>query len=169
MSPEEIELYKDAIKIGLPALFGFLAGLVPFVIEKSKSAALEKIESEKNKRELVLQFSDALSTYFGNSSAYIIFLMSKQNNGGEEWDKRFQRASDRHLESEIDRVKTKTLAGVIGNDEVINALLDYDNAYGRVIVLYESYLIAEEDARKLAFKRMHESERKLLKALSKLL
>ncbi|WP_432462920.1 hypothetical protein [Agarivorans sp. QJM3NY_33] len=83
MSPEEIELYKDAIKIGVPAIVGLMAGLIPYLIERKKVSVQRLIENEKGRRELIISFSEALSIYIGSSSAYISYLLSSEFNYGE--------------------------------------------------------------------------------------
>jgi len=39
MTPGEVELYTDIVKIGVPAVLGFLAGTFPYIIERRKESA----------------------------------------------------------------------------------------------------------------------------------
>lgn len=133
MSPEEIDLYNDALKIGIPALVGLLAGLVPYFIEKRKVAIQKTIEDDKAKRALVISFTDALSAYQGSSRAYISYLVNSRYNAGEEWGKIINSASQKMLDNEVNRVKAKSLAGIVGNTDVINALLEYDKCITEVM------------------------------------
>ncbi|ROS70921.1 hypothetical protein [Vibrio crassostreae] len=169
MSPEEIELYKDAIKIGVPAIVGLLAGLVPYLIERNKVSTQRMIEKDKSKRELVLSFSDALSQYIGSSSAYISYLLSKEFNRGEEWDKSVSESAKKMLDNEVDRTRAKALSGIIGDTEVIDSILEYDKCVTNVISLLAHPKRPDKTEKETVLNRMKESEKVLLHSLSKLL
>ena len=169
MTPEEIELYKDAIKIGVPAIVGLMAGLIPYLIERKKVSVQRLIENEKGRRELIISFSEALSKYIGSSSAYISYLLSSEFNGGEEWGKRVSESATKMLENEVDRTKAKALSGLIGNTKVIDSILEYDKYVGEVISLLAHPKRTEEEEKNQAVGRMKDSEKELLYALGKLL
>jgi hypothetical protein len=169
VSPEEIELYKDAIKIGVPAIVGLMAGLIPYLIERKKVSVQRLIENEKGRRELIISFSEALSKYIGSSSAYISYLLSSEFNGGEEWEGRVSESAKKMLENEVDRTKTKALSGLLGNTKVIDSILEYDKYVGEVISLLAHPKRTEEEEKNQAINRMKESEKELLYALGKLI
>jgi hypothetical protein len=169
VSPEEIELYKDAIKIGVPAVVGLMAGLIPYLIERKKVSVQRLIENEKGRRELIISFSEALSKYIGSSSAYISYLLSSEFNGGEEWGERVSESAKKMLENEVDRTKTKALSGLLGNTKVIDSILEYDKYVGEVISLLAHPKRTEEEEKNQAIGRMKESEKELLYALGKLI
>ncbi len=169
MSPEEIELYKDAIKIGVPAIVGLLAGLVPYLIERKKVSSQRLMEAEKSRREVIITFSEALSKYIGSSSVYISYLLSSEFNGGEEWEKRVSESSEKMLENEVDRTRAKALAGIIGNSNVIDSILLYDRCVSDVISLLTHPKRTDEEEKNVLLEKMKESEKKLLYALGKLL
>jgi hypothetical protein len=169
VSPEEIELYKDAIKIGVPAIVGLMAGLIPYLIERKKVSVQRLIENEKGRRELIISFSEALSKYIGSSSTYISYLLSSEFNGGEEWEGRVSESAKKMLENEVDRTKTKALSGLLGNTKVIDSILEYDKYVGEVISLLAHPKRTEEEEKNQAINRMKESEKELLYALGKLI
>jgi hypothetical protein len=169
VSPEEIELYKDAIKIGVPAIVGLMAGLIPYLIERNKVSVQRLIENEKGRRELIIRFSEALSKYIGSSSTYICYLLSSEFNGGEEWDKMVSESSTKMLENEVDRTRAKALSGIIGNTKVIDSILEYDKHVAEVISLLAHPKRTEDEEKRKALARMKESEKELLYALGKLL
>jgi hypothetical protein len=169
VSPEEIELYKDAIKIGVPAIVGLMAGLIPYLIERKKVSVQRLIENEKGRRELIISFSEALSKYIGSSSTYISYLLSSEFNGGEEWEGRVSESAKKMLENEVDRTKTKALSGLLGNTKVIDSILEYDKYVGEVISLLAHPKRNEEEEKNQAINRMKESEKELLYALGKLI
>ncbi|PKG59213.1 hypothetical protein, partial [Shewanella sp. GutDb-MelDb] len=133
MSPEEIELYKDAIKIGVPAIVGLSAGLIPYLIERWKISAQRDIENDKGRREIIISFSEALSKNIGSSTAYIAYLLSSDFNSGKGLAEKITESSVKMLESEIDRTRAKALSGIIGNNLVTDALLEYDKYISDVI------------------------------------
>lgn len=169
MSPEEIELYKDAIKIGVPAIVGLMAGLIPYLIERKKVSVQRLIENEKGRRELIISFSEALSKYIGSSSAYISYLLASEFNRGEEWEERVLESATKMLENEVDRTKAKALSGLLGNTKVIDFILEYDKYVGEVISLLAHPKRTEEEEKNQAIGRMKESEKELLYALGKLI
>lgn len=169
MTPEEIELYKDAIKIGIPALVGLLAGLVPYFIERRKIGIQKQIESEKSRKEIILQFSDALSKYLGSSSAYISYLLSSEHNGGDEWDEKVAKSATKMLEDEVDRTRAKALAGLIGNSDVIDLLLEHDSAVSNVISLLAHPRRVEAEEKDKVINQMRQCEKNLLLSLGALL
>ncbi|WP_305858099.1 hypothetical protein [Balneatrix alpica] len=169
MSPEEVELYKDAIKIGVPAIIGLLAGLVPYLIERKKISSQMLMEKERSRREIIISFSEALSKYIGSSSAYISYLLSSEFNGGEEWEKRVSASAAKMLSNEVDRTRAKALAGIIGNSNVIDSILFYDRCVSDVISLLAHPKRTNKEEKKILLEKMKESEKKLLYALGKLL
>ncbi|EOE6055827.1 hypothetical protein HPY06_14575 [Vibrio cholerae] len=170
MSPEEIELYKDALKIGIPALVGLSAGLVPYFIEKRKVAIQKTIEDDKAKRALVISFAEALSEYQGSSRAYISYLVSSRYNAGEGWGEIIGSASQKMADNEVNRVKAKSLAGIVGNTEVVNALLEYDKCITDVMsLLVKSQLLIDDKTEKEQVLKLEVAERKLLHSLNRLL
>lgn len=169
MSPEEIELYKDVIKIGVPAIVGLLAGLIPYLIERKKVSVQKQMESEKGRREIIISFSEALSKYIGSSSAYISYLLSSKFNGGEEWEKMVTESAKRMLENEVDRTRAKALSGIIGNSQVVNSILEYDKYIGEVISLLAHPKRTDEQEKNQALEKMKKSEKELLYALGTIL
>ncbi|MFA0108363.1 hypothetical protein AB4380_00130 [Vibrio breoganii] len=169
MSPEEIELYKDALKIVIPALVGLLAGSVPYFIEKRKVAIQKSIEDDKAKRALVISFTDALSEYQGSSRAYISYLVNSRYNAGEEWAKIINAASQKMLDNEVNRVKAKSLAGIVGNTETIDALLEYDKCTTEIMSLLAKPQKADKKAEQEKLRKLENAERALLHSLNQLL
>jgi len=169
MSPEEIELYQDAIKIGVPALVGLLAGLIPYFVERKKVSIQRVIEQEKGRRELIISFSEALSKYIGSSSTYINYLLSSRLSSTphhqEQYNKWTTEAGEQMQKNQEDRVKAKALIGIVGNVQVINSMLEYDKSVSEVIhVLNNSNNNHEE-----AMEKMKNSEKELLYALVNLI
>jgi hypothetical protein len=169
VTPEEIELYKDAIKIGVPALVGLLAGLVPYFIERRKVNIQQEIEREKSRKEIIFKFSDALSKYLGSSSAYISYLVSSEHNGGDEWNKKVSKSATEMLEGEIDRIRAKALAGLIGNSDVIDLLLEHDSAIRKVLNLLAHPRRVEIEEKERVLCEMRQCEKSLLLSLGKIL
>jgi hypothetical protein len=168
MNIEEIDLYKDLIKIGVPGVIGLLAGLVPYLIERKKLTSMQDLEKLKAHQDLILQFTDTISVYIGSSSAYIAYLRSRDLNRGEKWNDAVSNAAKRMLEHEVERSKCKTLAGIIGNAEVLDKLVDYDQSVTTVLALLATNLHSEKDLLEEKILCMKEKEKLMLISFSNL-
>ncbi|WP_077343619.1 hypothetical protein [Pseudocolwellia agarivorans] len=169
MSPEEIELYKDIIKIGIPAVVGLSAGLIPYMIERRKISAQRYMENEKGRRELILSFSEALSKNIGSSTSYIAYLLSSDFNCSKDMAEKISESSVKMQESEIDRTRAKALSGIIGNNLVTDALLEYDKCISKVISFIIDPKCSDKNERNSLIEKMKLSEKEFLHALGKLL
>lgn len=74
------------------------------------------------------------------------------------------------LDNEVNRVKAKSLAGIVGNTEVVNALLEYDKCITEVMsLMVKSQLIIDDKTEKEQVEKLEVAERKLLHSLNSLL
>jgi hypothetical protein len=172
MSPEEIGLYQDAIKIGVPAILGLFAGLIPYFIERKRVSVQQIIENEKGRKELIINFTEALSKYIGSSSTYINHSLSSKLSSThahrEKFNEWITEAGKNMQDNQENRVKAKALIGLIGDSKIIDSMLKYDKCVSDVIQILngsnEIHLKQDE-----AIKQMKISEKELLYALGNII
>lgn len=176
MSADQVELYSDMVKIGVPALVGLLAGLIPFLIERHKVSAQIAMEREKARQDIVLKFADALSNYTGKTTAYMAAQVTmshhaiKNPNGKTDWKERVRKTGAEMLEAGVDRTKAKALAGILGKPEVLSALLDYDRCASEIINYYAaSSGKVEKESTEHLMDELRKNERGLMDSLKVLL
>ena len=127
MTPDEIELYKDIAKIGIPALFGFLAGLIPHFLERSKLSENSRREKVEFQRKQVIELIEAFSRFSGNFRAYISLLYSKEHNSGEEFGEKLFSYAEKMFSHEVDLTRAKAISGLLGKTDLVKKLAEYDN------------------------------------------
>jgi hypothetical protein len=110
-----------------------------------------------------------LSKYLGSLASHISYLLSSEYNGGDEWDEKVSQSAVKLLESEVDRTRAKALAGLMGNSDVIDFLLEHDGAINEVIKLLAHPRKVEAEARDKVLSNMRQCEKKLLLSLGNLL
>jgi hypothetical protein len=74
----EIELYKDIVKIGIPALLGLFSGLIPFFLEKNKLKESTLKEKQEFRNKQVIELIECFSIFSGNLSAYLTIIFKSK-------------------------------------------------------------------------------------------
>jgi hypothetical protein len=165
----EIELYKDMVKIGVPALFGFLAGLTPFMLEKTKMKETRRKENLEFRNTQVIELIDCFSKFSGNLSVFMSFVLSKEHNRGEIFDAKLSAASDEMLANEVGLKKAKALAGLLGNAELIKIFEEFDKLVSIALNALQDPIRENWSNKDPAISNLKNKENEVIKALSSLM
>lgn len=129
MSPEEIELYRDLIKIGIPALVGLLSGsiigLIPYFLEKQKIKNSNSREDIQFRRLQTVSLIDSLSEFSGNLNRYISLKITRGRDD-DGYKRMLAEASNELLASEFKLNRAIAIAGMLGCDSLVEKLTEYD-------------------------------------------
>ncbi|MCP4552953.1 MAG: hypothetical protein GY834_13140 [Bacteroidetes bacterium] len=162
MTPDEIELYKDIVKIGIPALAGLLAGLIPYVLERNKLHQEAVREGREFKRNQIIELIDCFSKFSGNLSAYISRLLSMKYSGGEKFYSKLVCSGDNVLLNEVNLTKAKVISGLIGGNQLVEAFHEYDRQTSAVINLLAKPEGISDDKKKQVVAELKKKENELI-------
>ena len=95
--------------------------------------------------------AQALAEYQGSSKAYISNLVCSRYNSGEDWEKIVNSSSQKVFDNQVSRVRAKTLAGIVANPEIIDALLIYDKRVSETMAFLAKNMCADEEAQNIDF------------------
>jgi len=169
MTPEEAIILSDAIKIGLPALIGLMAGLIPYLIERKKLSIQKEINECNKKSEIAWALVESFSKFSGSASEYLSILLSRKLNLEGEWHERLEKAGNNMLSLESEIMKAKALAGITGNKELLDAFIQYDKMISRAIGVFVRKLKLPDEEVQEILDSIHTSERNLLNSMHVLL
>ncbi|MDN3617244.1 hypothetical protein ACFFUS_22160 [Vibrio gallaecicus] len=122
----EVEIYRDLIKIGIPALVGLAGGLLggylPYRIQKAKLDAESVQKDKKYHREQLTELIDNLSVFSGDLSSYISILISMPREPDEQYNNLVKEMAIRMYSSESKFIKARILAGFLGGSSVVEKM-----------------------------------------------
>ena len=135
MDTNEIELYKDIVKIGVPALVGLMAGLIPYFLERKKLQHESDRENRKFRRDQIVTLIDCYSQFAGNLSTLISMLLSKKFNGGDQFELELNQCRNKMFSNEVNLKKAKAIAALLDNSQLVNLFNEYDHSVSAAINL----------------------------------
>jgi len=123
-----IDLYKDIAKIGIPALVGLLAGLIPYFLEKQKITDANSREQRKFHQSLVSELIQCFSDYSSAYFRYVALVGSKaRGSNGEKLRETTFEAGDETLVKGVRLKKTRSIAALLGNKNLVDSLDEFDH------------------------------------------
>ena len=165
----ELEVYKDLIKIGIPAIIGLLGGLsggyFPYRIQSAKLKEESKQKRIEFKRIQVLDLIDCFSIFNGNLSAYNSMLISGDGSSGDEYQDKAHQLAYQLLDSETKLVKAKAIAGLLGYPKIIEKLDDFDKQASATIKILLDPRIQNQPNKQPSLDLLRSKQVELLKLL----
>ncbi|PMG43513.1 hypothetical protein BCU91_05135 [Shewanella sp. 10N.286.52.B9] len=159
MSPEEIELYKDAVKIGFPAFAGLIAGFIPYLLERSKVKQEEKSNNQNFRRAKINELIDCFSSFSGKLYGYTSHLLSIGMYPEKSQVETLKTSGFDMLSQESNLSKAKAIAGLLGNSEIVNKVNEFDTQATETInTLNNSKALKEQKLESIRLLRIKETE-----------
>ena len=122
-----IDLYKDIAKIGIPALIGLVAGLIPYFLEKQKIKDVNSREQRKFHQSLVSELIECFSDYSGAYFRYVALVGSKaRGSSGEKMRETAFEAGNETLLNGARLKKARSIAALLGNKDLVSTLDEFD-------------------------------------------
>lgn len=169
MNPDEIELYKDIAKIGIPALFGFLAGLIPYLLERSKISEGIRVEKIEFQRAQVIELIEAFSLFSGSFRSFTSLLFAKQHNSPEEFGEKLFTYAENMFSHESNLAKAKAISGLLGKSNLVSKFAEYDIQASLVTHILSSESRENKELGKVELQKLKGIENDIFNSLKTLL
>ena len=165
-SAAELELYKDMVKIGIPAIAGIAAGLIPYALEKIKIKNTEYKDQQDFKNNQAVELVNSLSEFSGVLSSYISILGSTHIDNSDHFKVFSKKGMEEFNSSYKLLAKSKAIAGLLGQHDLVTKIESYHKLVVPLIDAFNPMNHADDKVKNEWMGMCAEMEVELFKGLS---